>query len=65
MIAGQDADALQRFTETHVIAEDTVQFIFVQESKPVHTGLLVTPQFGCYWDRNLVVRYAGRGEKLL
>lgn len=42
MIAGQNADRLQSLSETHVVAEDAVQFVLVEECQPVHACLQTT-----------------------
>lgn len=52
MISSKDADGLQSLSETHVVAQDPVQLIFVQEREPVHAVLQrrkrpAKPERGC------------------
>lgn len=39
MISSKDADGLKSLSETHVVTQDPVQLIFVQEREPVHSVL--------------------------
>lgn len=39
MISCQNADGLQRLAEAHVVTQDPVQLVFVQEGQPVHSVL--------------------------
>lgn len=39
VISSQDADRLQRLAKTHVITQDPVQLVFVQEGEPVNSIL--------------------------
>jgi hypothetical protein len=39
MIPCQDADGLQRLPQSHVITEDAMQLVLIQECQPVHTRL--------------------------
>lgn len=39
VISSQDADRLQRLAKTHVITQDPVQLVFVQEGEPINSIL--------------------------
>lgn len=39
MISSKDADGLQSLSQTHVVTQDPVQLVFVQEGEPVHSVL--------------------------
>lgn len=39
VISCQNADGLQRLAEAHVVTQDPMQLVFVQEGQPVHSIL--------------------------
>lgn len=39
VISSQDADRLQRLAKTHVVTQDPMQLVFVQEGEPVNSIL--------------------------
>ena len=41
MVTSDDTERLQSLAETHVIAENAMEVVSVEESKPIHTILLI------------------------
>ena len=54
VVPSQDADGLQGLAQAHVVAQDPVQLVFVQEGEPVHAvlgGAKGGPVRGSLWER--------------
>uniref|UniRef100_A0A8W7P2V1 Uncharacterized protein n=1 Tax=Anopheles coluzzii TaxID=1518534 RepID=A0A8W7P2V1_ANOCL len=65
MVGRQYADRLQRLPEPHVVAQDAVQLVAVEEPEPVHARLLIAAQLRIDLDRQLNVRYRFGREQIL
>lgn len=39
MVPSQDADGLQGLAQAHVVTQDTMQLVLIQEGQPVHSIL--------------------------
>ena len=50
-LTGNDANGLKRFPEAHVVAQDPVEAVTIEERQPVHTFSLVAAQVS--FDRNI------------
>lgn len=54
LVTGEHTDGLESLAETHVVTEDAVELILVQERKPVDSLLLVLSEVGLDLDGDRV-----------
>jgi len=64
VVSGQNANRLQRLAQTHVVAEDSVQAVLVEEGQPIDSVLLIGTQFRIDRNGHLIVLQFLRIEKL-